>query len=85
MSSNLEDWWDWRRAKDSQGQQVSVELVDHRTRIAVLEVKQKISDDNDGARRSHTPQIVLGIISVSTGILFYILQLVIARMGAGTP
>lgn len=81
--NSLDDWWAWRREHDRQGREQDEKLAEHDTEIEVLKTKHQIMVDNEAARHAKTPQLVISLVSVGLSILFFVLQLLIAK--GGTP
>lgn len=73
MSSNLEEWHQWRRSVDAQ-------LLNHTESIATLRAYQQVMRDNEAARHSRTPQIVFWIFSAAVSLILLVLQLLAARI-----
>lgn len=74
LSGNLEEWHSWRRSVDTQ-------LLAHTESIATLKAYQQVSRDNEAARHSKTPTVTISLVSMGITILFFILQLIVSRIG----
>lgn len=80
--NSLDDWLSWRREHDRLNREQDERLAEHDVEIEVLKTKQQIAVDNEAARHAKTPQLVISLVSVGLSILFFILQLFIAKGGA---
>lgn len=82
MTINLPDGWrEWRATVDRRLDDHDDDLAQHDTKIAVLDTRQQISRDNEAARHAKTPQLVISLVSMAISILFFVLQMVMARAG----
>lgn len=74
--SNLDDnWWQWRRNKDADDRERDNRIAADGTRIAVLETRQQIMEDNQEARHAKTPQTVYWVVSGVISLAALLLQL----------
>lgn len=77
--NSLDEWWGWRHDQDRHDRQQDEQLAAHETAIEVLKTRQQIMADNETARHAKTPQLVVSLVSVGISILFFILQLLLAK------
>lgn len=75
MGSNLDEWWHWRRSKDTHDRDTDATLAAHAVDIAVLKTRQQTTEDNAEARHAKTPQTVYWVISGLFSLAALLLQL----------
>lgn len=81
---NLPDGWrEWRTHVDRRLDHHDDHLSEIGKAVVVLETRQQIIRDNESARHAKTPQLAISLVSMGISILFFVLQLIVAR--AGTP
>lgn len=79
--NSLDDWWQWRRGTDARQREQDADIAENAKEIAVLKNTQQIMASNEAARHSKLPALTVSLISLGTTVLFFILQLIVSRIG----
>lgn len=76
-----EGWRDWRATVDKRLDEHDDELDEQGKAIVRIDTRQQIIRDNEAARHARTPQLTVSLVSMGVSILFFVMQLIVAKVG----